>query len=154
MLELIEMNIMMIVYIKLWCMYIVLMITFVVYRIEANRVNGSSLEYSFNKNDCLNGYYLDISRLINTYIGNLIIDNSNSNACLSYDALIVKSSSSKNITTLLPQLKASSYITFEFWIGIDKNLLYNDQIIEIFSIGKTDGTSYNVKVSYLFTSYL
>jgi hypothetical protein len=134
----------MIAYIKLWCVYI--LVTFLINGIEANRVNGSILEFAFNRNDCLNGNYLDITRSNNTYIGLLMISNANENSCSSYDALMVKSTSSKNITTLLPQLKSSSYITFEFWIGINKSQLTNDQNIEIFSIGKTDGTSYNVKV--------
>ena len=148
------MSIIKIVYMKLWCMYIIVTILLLL-RIEANRINGSNLEYSFSRNDCLNGYYLDITRSNNTYIGNLMINNKINNSCSSYDALMVKSSSNKNITTLLPQLKVSSFITFEFWIGINKSNLINDQNIEIFSIGKIDGTSYNIKVFfYHFILYL
>jgi hypothetical protein len=56
-----------------------------------------------------------------------------------------KGSSSKNITTMIPQLETMP-ITIEFWIGIDITNLASDNIVEILSIGKIDGSTYNMKV--------
>ena len=109
-----------------------------------NRVTGSLLEYSFDRLDCLHNNYLDITRGSNIYTGSILPING-STSCSSYNALSIKGSSSKNITTILSQIK-SVPITFEFWVGIDINNLINDNIVEILSIGKIDGSSYSMKV--------
>ena len=121
---------------------------YIVNGIQVNRVSGSLIEYPFTHSDCLARSYLDVTRSSNAFIGSIIpITNS---SCSSYNALSVKASSKKNITTVLPQLKAAPYITIEFWVGIDVADIISDNIVEVLSIGKIDGTSYNIKVVVLW----
>lgn len=127
----------------MWCLCLLLLLMIKNgYGIVVNRVTGSLIEYSFNRLDCLNGDYLDVTRSSNVYIGSILPISS---TCSSYNAMWSKGSSSKNITTMIPQLETMP-ITIEFWIGIEITNLASNNIVEILSIGKIDGSAYNMKV--------
>ena len=123
----------------------------------SKRINGSAVEFSFLRGECLKNNFIDISNFGRNSIGTFFWSNvrQDSTSCLlSNGAGAINSplESSKNISNLLNHFRSSSSLTIEFWLqpngtnSVDSTI-FSISSSSIISPSVATGCGYNLRVS-------